>query len=171
MLEHLRQIIQEVNSASSTQQALSTAVNQISAALDIEVCSFFLADYINRKLLLVASHGLNPQSVGQLKLDFDQGIVGLVAQREEPINLDDASTHPNYFYVPEVNESELKAFLGVPVIHQRKVLGVLAVQQTLPRKFVETEETFLITLSAQLAGVIAGSEARASITNQSSSSH
>ena len=39
----------------------------------------------------------------------------------------------------------------MPIIHQRRVLGVLVVQQRDSRKFDESEEAFLVTLAAQLA--------------------
>ena len=44
------------------------------------------------------------------------------------------------------------------------LLGVLVVQQQQSRRFDESEETFLITLSAQLAGVIAHAEATGTLT-------
>ena len=45
--------------------------------------------------------------------------------------------------------------LGVPIIHHRVVLGVLVVQQKQSRRFDDSEEAFLVTVSAQLAGLIA----------------
>jgi phosphotransferase system enzyme I (PtsP) len=40
--------------------------------------------------------GLNSEKVGQFGLGFDEGLVGWVATREEPLNLDDASAHPQF---------------------------------------------------------------------------
>ena len=47
----------------------------------------------------------------------------------------------------------------MPIIHQRQVLGVLVIQQVDKRRFDQGEEAFLVTASAQLAGVIAHAEA------------
>lgn len=160
MLERLRQITQEVHSATDTQSSLKLLVNRICEALKVEVCSVYLADYSAQQLVLMATRGLNPNVVGVLQLGFQEGIVGLVAQREEPINLEDAPSHPNFRYFPEAAEEKFHAFLGVPIIHQRKVLGVLVVQQKQPRKFLADEENFLVTLSAQLAGLLSSSESR-----------
>ncbi|PZP77358.1 MAG: phosphoenolpyruvate-protein phosphotransferase PtsP, partial [Ectopseudomonas oleovorans] len=55
------------------------------------------------------------------------------------------------------------SFLGAPIIHHRRVMGVLVVQQKERRQFDEGEEAFLVTMSAQLAGVIAHAEATGSI--------
>ena len=82
---------------------------------------------------------------------FNEGLVGLVGRREELINLADAPAHPSFKYLPEVGEDEFKTFLGVPIMHQRNVLGVLVVQQALSRQFTELDESFLVTLAAQLA--------------------
>ena len=106
----------------------------------------------------MASQGLKEQAVRQVSLQVDEGLVGLVAKNAEPLNLKDASTHPSYFYLKETGE-EILIFLGVPIIHHGKVLGVLVVQNEEVRRFDEGEEAFLVTLSAQLAGVIAHAEA------------
>ncbi|WP_144392226.1 phosphoenolpyruvate--protein phosphotransferase [Pleionea sediminis] len=171
MLERVRQITQEVNRAENTQQALEAVVLRVCESLGSEVCSVYLADYDHQRLTLMASKGLNPKVVGQLQLDFHQGIVGLVAQREEPINLDDAPNHPNFEPVEDASEEAYQSLLGAPIIHQRRVLGVLVVQQKQRRKFSEPEVNFLVTLSAQLASVIARSESRDQITAPVSDPH
>src|SRR5690606_14521349 len=71
-------------------------------------------------------------------------------------------------YFPETGEERFSSFLGVPIIHHRRVLGVLVVQQReSSRCFDEGEEAFLVTVSAQLAGVIAHSEATGAISGLS----
>ena len=82
-----------------------------------------------------------------------------MAKREEPVNLDRAEQHPNFHLVPGIGEEAFSSFLGVPIIHQRRVLGVLVVQQQERRRFDESEEAFLVTLSAQLGAVVAHAEA------------
>ncbi|NVJ59039.1 MAG: phosphoenolpyruvate--protein phosphotransferase [Gammaproteobacteria bacterium] len=171
MLECLRQITQEVNLATDTQQALTIVVNRVCDTLGCEVSSIYLADYQNQQLVLMATRGLNPKAAGVLQLNFNQGIVGLVAQREEPLNLDDAPAHPNFHYFPEAGEEPFYAFLGAPIIHQRKVIGVLVAQQKAPRQFSESEENFLVTLAAQLAGLIAESKKRDTLSAPQSESH
>ncbi|NIW87065.1 MAG: GAF domain-containing protein, partial [Gammaproteobacteria bacterium] len=84
-------------------------------------------------------------------------------ERAEPINLSDATHHPRFYLVPEIGEEAFNAFLGVPVIANRRVLGVLVVQQREARRFDESEEAFLVTLAAQLATVIAHHEATGEI--------
>lgn len=155
MLETLRRIVQEVDSAPSFQAALDILVSSVRDATHTEVCSVYLLDDRTERLVLMATEGLNASAIGVVSLAFDEGLVGLCATREEPINLQDAPSHPRYRYFPETGEEHYNAFVAVPIMNRRKVLGVLVVQQRTNRRFDEGEVAFLVTLSAQLSGVVA----------------
>ncbi len=159
MLNTLRSIVQDVAGAGSFREQLDVLVHDVRVALGTEVCSVYLMNRAQDQLLFAANEGLNQAAVGAISLDVTQGLVGLVAERAEPINLNNATAHPRFHLVPEIGEDAFHAFLGVPVIDHRQVLGVLVVQQRERRKFDESEEAFLVTLSAQLATVIAHAEA------------
>lgn len=158
MLSDLRSIVQEVNTARDMKAALEIIVQRVKEVMQTQVCSVYLRDAIG-DYVLMATDGLNPSSVGSVRLAAGEGLVGRVVVREEPINLDQAEAHPSYQYFPETGEERYSSFLGVPIIHHRKVLGVLVVQQVEQRRFDEGEEAFLVTMSAQLAGLIAHAEA------------
>lgn len=165
MLTILRRIVLEFSQEPELERGLLQMVNQVKHAMGTDCCSVYLADHAKQHLVLTASDGLASSSLGQINIGFAEGLVGLVAQREEPINIADAHNHPHFYHVPEVEEEELKAFLGTPIIHQRKVLGIISIQQRDARSFNENEEAFLVTLSAQLATALANAEARG-ILNQ-----
>lgn len=169
MLDRLREIVQEVNAARDLQSALDVIVSRVRAAMNTQVCSVYLLDSDINSHVLMASEGLRRESVGHVSLQLDEGLVGLVARNAEPVNLIDAQAHPNYHYLSETGEEAFSSFLGVPIIHHRKVLGVLVVQHQEKRSFDAGEEAFLITLSAQLAGVIAAAEATGAILGTSPS--
>lgn len=158
MLETLRRIIQEVNQASGLEQALNIIVTRVKSDMKVDVCSVYLSNEHQKRHILMATDGLNPGSVGKVWLEFGQGLVSLVAERAEPVNLEDAPIHPRFFFLKETKETPFHAFLGVPIIHHRKVLGVLVVQQRAMRRFQEDETAFLLTIAAQLAGAIAHAE-------------
>ncbi len=163
MLERLRSIVQEVGTAKDLQSALDIIVSRVRQALGTQVCSIYLLDSDFHCHVLMASEGLKRESVGRVSLEIGEGLVGLVAKHAEPINLRDAPLHPSFRFLPETGEEGFHAFLGVPIIHHRTVLGVLVAQHRQRRRFDEGEEAFLVTLSAQLAGVIAHAEATGAI--------
>ena len=134
-------------------------VNQVAEAMHVDVCSIYLLDERNQRYLLMASKGLKPEAVGHVSLHTGEGLVGLVGQREEIVNLDNAPKHDRFLYLPETGEEIYNSFLGVPVMYRRKVMGVLVVQNKESQDFSEAAESFLVTLCAQLSGVIAHAHA------------
>ncbi len=154
MLDILYRIVQKVNSAPDLSQALSVIVKQVKKAVHVDVCSVYLTDLERCQHVLRATDGLRPEAVGKVELPLHHGLIGLICERAEPINLADAASHPRYLFTTETGEASYHGFLGVPIIQNRKVLGVLVVQQRKPRQFEDDEETFLFTLAAQLAGAI-----------------
>lgn len=171
MLDVLRRVIQEVNAARDLNTALDIIVESVKEAIGTQVCTVYLLDEERQKYVFMATRGLNQDMVGKVTLDLNEGLVGLVGERAEPINLEDAPHHPRYHYVKDIGEDPFNAFLGVPIIHHRKVLGVLVVQQQQSRRYDESEEAFLITLSAQLAGVIAHARATGVLSIEESTAH
>ena len=164
MLTTLRRIIQEVSQADNIEQALTIIVQRVKDAMKVDVCSAYIANEARQCHILMASDGLNPEAVGHACLEFGEGLVSLVAERAEAVNLDNAPDHPRFYFIPGTDEQEFHAFLGVPIIHHRKVLGVLVVQQRARRKFEEDETAFLLTVAAQLAGAIAHAEVSGGIS-------
>ncbi|MFS2161184.1 phosphoenolpyruvate--protein phosphotransferase [Pseudomonas sp. Pseusp122] len=163
MLNTLRKIVQEVNSAKDLKAALGIIVLRVKEAMGSQVCSVYLLDPESNRFVLMATEGLNKRSIGKVSMAPNEGLVGLVGTREEPLNLENAADHPRYRYFAETGEERFASFLGAPIIHHRRVVGVLVIQQKERRQFDEGEEAFLVTMSAQLAGVIAHAEATGSI--------
>ena len=157
MLNELRSILQEVSSVRSLQASLDIVVARVKEVMKVQVCSAYLRDGFGNYVLM-ATDGLHLESIGAVSLSSGEGLVGHVVAREEPINLERATDHPKYAYFPETGEERFNSFLGVPVVHHGKVLGVIVVQQVEQRRFDEDDEAFLITISAQLSGVIAHAE-------------
>lgn len=154
MIEVLSKIVQKVSSATSVEQALELIVAKVRKAMNTQVCSIYLLDEQSQRLVFMATKGLNKDAVGKVSLHIDQGLVGLVATKKELINLDNAKDHSKFKLLPDVGEEMFHSFLGVPIIHQGDLLGVLVTQQQEARQFDDTEESFLMTIATQLATVI-----------------
>ncbi|MGF1722227.1 phosphoenolpyruvate--protein phosphotransferase [Vibrio kyushuensis] len=154
MLSQLREIVEQVSKVDDVYQAFDILVKQTCSAMETECCTIYLANEEQNRLELMATQGLE-FSGDKIHIQFNEGLVGLVKRSAEPINIAHASKHPDFKLFPELGEQVYHSFLGTPVIHRKKVLGVLVVQQKSPRLFNEIEESFLVTLAAQLAVIIA----------------
>ncbi|QXC57004.1 phosphoenolpyruvate--protein phosphotransferase [Vibrio mimicus] len=154
MLSQLRDIVEQVSKVEDVYQALDIFVKQTCEAMSTECCTVYLANEEMHRLELMATQGLKFKG-DKIHIDFDEGLVGLVKRSAEPINLAEASKHPSFKYFKQLGEEVYHSFLGTPIIHRKQVLGVLVVQQKSPRLFSEMEVSFLVTLAAQLAVLVA----------------
>ncbi len=159
MLKILKRIVQDVTTANDLAEALTILVQRVRKAIDADGVAVFLIDNKHAEYVLIATEGLNKQAEFRVRVALDRGLIGLVGRREEPINLDNAAAHPDFYLNPLLGEEQLKGFLGVPIIQHRKLYGVMSVHQFEPCCFDDAEEAFLITLATQLGGIIAHAEA------------
>ncbi|MBG7602496.1 MAG: GAF domain-containing protein, partial [Gammaproteobacteria bacterium] len=155
MLETLHRIIQKVNASADLGEALDTIVYMLRESIHADVCSVYLTDFETHRHVLRATDGLNREAIGKIFLPMHRGLVGLVCERAEAINVGDAHNHKNYLATAETGETRYHGFLGAPILQQSKVLGVLVVRNRKEGKIDDEVVTFVLTLAAQLAGAIA----------------
>ncbi|MDX2506188.1 MAG: phosphoenolpyruvate--protein phosphotransferase [Gammaproteobacteria bacterium] len=174
MLQTLRRIVQEVNSTRDLNKVLEIIVQRVKKAIQADVCSVYLLDESETEFTLMATDGLNADLVGQVQMAHGAGLVSLVAQRTDPLNLDDAQQHPRFKLFTALNEERFHGFVGIPITHHREVLGVLVAQSKSPNRFSQDVVNFLVTIAAQLAGAIINAQASKQIpvlSKQLSSKH
>ncbi len=159
MLKILKRIVQDVTTAAHLVEALTILVQRVQKAVNADAVSVYLIDFKNSEYVLIATEGLNKSAQSSVRFGLDSGIIGLIGRREEPINISNAFFHPDFHQDSSLGEEHLQAYLGVPIIQHRKLYGVLNVQQQGERCFDDADEAFLITLAAQLGGLIAHAEA------------
>jgi phosphotransferase system enzyme I (PtsP) len=150
LLRRLREVMAQPESA---QTRLDKIVVLIAANMVAEVCSI----YVGRRdgsLELFATEGLNPSAVHNTHLRPGEGLVGLIAEQAEPLNLTEAQDHPAFAYRPETGEEVYHSFLGVPILKGGHTLGVLTVQNQTQRHYSEEEIEALQTTAMVLAELI-----------------
>ena len=151
LLRRLREIMAEQTSA---QTRLDKLVSVIAANMVAEVCSIYLRR-AGKVLELFATEGLAPAAVHKTRLKEGEGLVGLVSETAEAVNLSDAPSDPHFSYRPETGEDPYKTFLGVPIVRGGQVFGVLTVQNKAERLYAEEEVEALQTVAMVLAEVVA----------------
>ncbi|MDX1341751.1 MAG: phosphoenolpyruvate--protein phosphotransferase [Reinekea sp.] len=164
LLNLLRRVVEAGTGDRDLKLSLQRLVNMVRNGMQVDACTVFLWDSSVERYVLMATDGLRDDAIGKVTLTKNEGMIGLVGKREEPLNLANSNLHPNYHHVPSVGEEEFHGLLAVPIIHNRKLLGVLSVQRFKAERFRDEEEAFLVTLSAQLAGIIAHAEATGTLS-------
>ena len=150
----IRQLRAIMASASEPQAKLDNIVKVIASNMIAEVSSIYVR-LPDDSLELFATEGLRKEAVHALRMKKGEGLVGLIADWGEPINLTDAQKHPNYSYKPETGEEVYHSFLGVPMVRDRRTIGVLTVQNKIERRYTDEEVEALETTAMVLAEMIA----------------
>ncbi|HUA18751.1 MAG TPA: alpha-glucan family phosphorylase [Bryobacteraceae bacterium] len=139
-------------------ETLMNVVALIARRFHTDVCSAYLLEPDRANLVLAATLGLRPECIGTLRMALHEGLAGLVAEQVRPVAVEQAASHPRFKYFKEAGEEKYHSFLGVPLIDQGVLQGVLVVQTIEPRAFTEDEVRMLVEAAAQVAPVV--SEAR-----------
>ena len=158
LLWTLEEIGRLVSASGDPTETLSNVVHLIQRRFETQVCSVYLLEPDRSTLVLAATIGLRPASVGRVRMPITEGLAGLVAQQLGPQIVPDAVTHPRFKYFPDAGEDPYRSFVGVPIIDRGLLQGVLVVQTIEPRSFPPAEVRMLTTAGAQLAHIV--SEAR-----------
>jgi starch phosphorylase len=151
-LEEIGRVISQKGQPAET---LANLVRLIQQRFETDVCSVYLIEPDRANLVLAATVGLRPESVGRVRMALNEGLAGLVAEELRPIMVEDATKHPRFKYFREAGEDPYHSFLGVPLIEQGMIQGVLVVQTAEPRGFSREEAATLATTAAQLGPIVA----------------
>ncbi len=140
--------------AASLEDFLQTAVSIVAYHMRAAVCSVYLYDDDKQELVLTANQGLNPYSIGRLKLKLGEGLVGMALKELRPIREGSAQRSIGYKFIPELDEERYQAFLAVPILRGLTRVGVLVVQDPVPDYFDQNDTRALQAIAAQLATVV-----------------
>ncbi len=132
---------------------LDKVVKLIADTMVADVCSIYVRTP-DETLVLVATEGLLKDAVGRTRLEAGEGLVGLIASSARPRRLKNAPGHPRFSYRPETGEDPYHGFLGVPVLRNARVLGVLVVQNKTERAYGDEEMEALQTVAMLLAEIV-----------------
>ena len=153
-LAFLHEIASLATQARDWDELMHSIVDGTTAAMGVEVCSFYLADHERVRLTLAATNGLDRSQVGKVSLEWGQGITGRVAATRQPIAVPDVTQDARFAWVRGFDIEALTGMLSVPLEWHDQVVGVLNVQTRDVRRFSGDEIAFLRTIAALLAGII-----------------
>jgi signal transduction protein with GAF and PtsI domain len=151
-LEEISRLV--VSHAGDPSETLTNIARLLQERFTSDVCSVYLLDADRRHLVLSATIGLQPSSVGRVRMRMDEGLVGLVAERLSPLVVADATRHERFKYFPDAGEDLYHSFLGVPMLDRGLLVGVVVVQTIESRAFTPDEVRMVSAAAAQFAPIV-----------------
>jgi phosphotransferase system enzyme I (PtsP) len=148
-------IVRDAGTGSDLDEVLAIIVRRVKGALPVEVCAVYLTDAASDQLVRVSSSGADPAVPKPVPATHLSSLLNLVVERRELLVLPSPTAHPTPYppAPPEPGTGRYDIFIGMPLIHDHRVLGVLAAWKGLGQ-FDQDEVTFFVTIAALLAKVI-----------------
>src|SRR5437588_960103 len=101
LLLTLEEISKLVSHSHRPGETLANIVRLIQGRFHTDVCSVYLLEPDRGELVLGATVGLKPESVGRVRMKLDEGLTGLAAQKMAPVMVDEAFAHPRFKFFVE----------------------------------------------------------------------
>lgn len=155
LLRQVRDVM--MKQADTPQRRLDTLTKTIAEALHSEVCSIYLARP-GDILELFSSHGLKADAVHVTRLRVGEGLVGEVAASGLDLNLAEPQNHSKFAYRPETGEELYHSFVGVPLLHSHKTIGVLVIQGKTSRTFSDELVEILHAVALVISELVIGNK-------------
>ena len=108
-----------------------------------------------QELLLRASKNPHADLIRKIKMKVGEGITGWVAKNEKPVAIPRGARRDARFKLfRSLPEDKFEAFLSVPIINKRGVVGVINVQHEKSHKHTETEINLLSAMGKLVGGAV-----------------
>jgi sigma-B regulation protein RsbU (phosphoserine phosphatase) len=144
--EFLIRLADALNTTLDLQTLMERTASLVRAVIDYRIFAILLLNDRTSELRMRFQIGHTPE-VERLRIKLGKGVVGEVAQRREPILINDVTQIANYINANPGVRSEL----AVPLIVKNSLIGVIDIQSEQPGYFCPEHER-LLTLTASRIG-------------------
>jgi signal transduction histidine kinase len=138
--EHVRRL-QSVTDAALAHlhldELLGALLERTRQILEVDTCAILLLDDETDELVARAALGIEEEVEQGVRIPVGGGFAGRIAAEKRPVILDDVD-HAHVLN-PILREKGIKSMLGVPLVVEGEVRGVLHVGSLVPRAFREEE--------------------------------
>lgn len=151
----LHRISESISSTLDLEAVLKHIVEIVSEVTKADACLLYLLSDSREELILRASKNPHPKLIGRITIGLGEGITGWVArERTRVVISSNASDDPRFKFFHNLPEDRYQAFISVPIMAKKEVVGVINVQHKRPRRYRPDELALLSTIANQVGGAI-----------------
>ena len=161
-------ILQKLRKIREEDEAIDVKLSKIVQMTAEEMSADSAGCYITvegNSLALCAQYHLNPELINKVVFRFGEGLTGEVAQNNRTQCFLNVDNNPKLEKKSSIYLSEVKTFIGIPLIRWRRSIGVLTLQHKENHEYTPLEIEILETV-AMLLSEIVSSEEMAEIRNK-----
>ena len=127
----------------------------IAEQMKADAVLIYLLDDRRKELVLRGSLKAHPQELGQVRLALGEGITGWVAEHRKSVAIArHANEDPRFKLFNALPEDRYEAFLSVPILLKKDVMGVINVQHRKAHAYAPLEISLSETIADEIAGAL-----------------
>jgi signal transduction histidine kinase len=130
---------------------LPQVLNRVTTALAVDNTAILLISADEEAFVPYMARGPDEQVAGQVRIPLGSGIAGRIAASRQPFVLDDLSTVETGEAVTPFWRATTHALMGVPLVVDDRVIGVLQAGTRAPRHFTADEVRLLQLVADRIA--------------------
>ncbi len=155
-LEFLTRSSRALNSTLDLDQLLKVIVKIVKGALQVETVSILFCDAKRENLVFRFAQGKRGKDIVGLKVPIGEGVVGWVAQKEQPLVINDLAKDKRYSADLERRLGmKTRSIMSIPLKRRNKLIGVIgAVNRRRAGGFTKDDLDVFLTLGDQIAAAI-----------------
>lgn len=157
-IEVLSEISKAITSDLYLDDILKLIVTLTAGVMDSKIVSLWLLDEKEGTFKLRATQTISKEYLKERSLKWGEGVVGHVAQCNEPMQFYNVLEEPLYKEKEMARKEGLTSMLSVPMCVKDRVIGVLNCYSSSKRRFSDTEVKLLIAVGNQAAVAIENTE-------------
>jgi len=129
-----------------------TIVDEVSCADSILI---YILDKKKEELILRASRNPHSDLLTKITMKMGEGITGWVARQRKPVAISEGANRDTRFkYFRSLPEDKFEAFLSVPIMTKRVVVGVINIQHKTKHVHATTEIQLLSAVGKLVGGAV-----------------
>jgi signal transduction protein with GAF and PtsI domain len=150
----LRKSILSVSSSLNLDEVLQSILACTLELARVKMINIMLIDPEARTLIMRAHIGQPPdwaKAVQRNPIPVGKSLTGWVAEKGEVLQIEDAASDPRLLFADFARRYGLSSYLGIPLKFRNRVIGVLNLHASEPRRFAADEIEVLSTLADHAA--------------------
>ncbi len=151
----LHRISESISGTLDLEVVLRHIVEMVVEVTRADACLLYLLSESREELILRASKNPHPKLIGRITIGLGEGITGWVArERTRVVIPSNANDDPRFKFFHNLPEDRYQAFVSVPILTKKEVVGVINVQHKRPKRYQPDEVALLTTIANQVGGAI-----------------
>ncbi len=147
-LQHLQTVTDTALSHLALDDLLRELLGRVTGALGVDDVAILLLEADGQQLTMRASRGLEDAVAARAAIPVGQGFAGRIAATRAPLIADDLSAFEVFY--PQMRKTQQSA-IGVPLLVEDRLLGVVYVGSAVPRRFTERDVQLLQRVADRVA--------------------